>query len=393
MKKICLIIVFIVFTGKNIWSQSNKIEADTITLKELEIPNSPAFILLDQTPSTIERPNSSKAFALSILNSFQDSNGVPKNYAVDFTPFWFFKHPNMTSLKYAGYNVENKKQHIFGNIERASISFALITTTDTLTQKVINNLSVGLRLNLISIRSKQDIEDIIKANSDLINYLRDRDDRFEKHLADIKKSLNDNTAVPLKVSNPLLYSQTLKEFYEKEDENEGIKENGLKDILARKSAFAVDGAIGYNNFYLDNKFSNGHFGRFGAWLTLNYSWHIDKNPNGKNYFNLYAIGRYLSDGTSISNGEYQKQNFYDFGGKAEFEFKKISLAYEYIYRDSNSSNTFRSNGLLKYKISDNLFLTGAFGKNFGLNNNLISMLGINWGLSTGTEKATTKETL
>lgn len=379
MKKIYLIIVFFILAGKNAWSQSKEIKADTITLKELEIPNSPAFILLDQTPSTIERPSSSKAFALSILNSFQDSNGIPKNYAVDFTPFWFFKHPNMTSLKYAGYNVENKKQRVFGNIERASISFAFITTNDTLTQKTINNLSIGLRFNLISIRSKQDIKDIIKANSDLIKSIRERDDR-----------LNNFVDISLAATNPTLYHLKVKEFYAQDREKENSEEK-LKDILARKSVFAIDGAIGYNNFYLDNKFSNGHFGRFGAWLTLNYSWHIDKNANGKNYFNLYAIGRYLSDGTSISNGEYQKQNFYDFGGKAEFEFKKISLAYEYIYRDSSNSNTFRSNGLLKYKISDNLLLTGAFGKNFGSNNNLISMLGINWGLSTGTEKATAKE--
>ena len=101
---------------------------------------------------------------------------------------------------------------------------------------------------------------------------------------------------------------------------------------------------------------------------------------------MYALGRYLSDGTTLKNNEYISQNFYDFGGKLELEFKKLSVAYEYIYRINDISNTFRSNGIVKYKISDQLYLTGAFGKNFGDNNNLISLLGLNWGLSSGTEK-------
>jgi len=375
MKKIYYTIAILFCLGTKSWSQTS----DTLTLKDLEIPNSPAFILLDQTPSIIERPASSKAFVLNVLNSFQENNGIPKNYAADFTPFWFFKHPNMTSLKFAGYNTEKNRQRIFGNIERASISFAFVTTTDTLTKKSINNLSLGLRFNLLSVRSKKDIDDIKKANTALIALIKERDTRLNL-FADIR----------LAVDSPKVYKAKVKEFYKLEEENLTEDKNNLKDILARKPVFAIDGALGYNNFYIDNKYSDGHFGRFGAWMTANYSTHLDKDGSGKNYFNLYAIGRYLSDGTSLDNGKYQKKNFYDFGGKVELEFKKISIAYEYIYRINDISNTFRSSGLLKYKISDQLFLTGAFGKNFGTANNLISLLGLNWGLSSGSEKATVK---
>jgi hypothetical protein len=45
---------------------------------------------------------------------------------------------------------------------------------------------------------------------------------------------------------------------------------------------------------------------------------------------------------------------------------------------------------LNYKIPDQLILTGAFSKNFGTANNLISLLGLNLGLSSGSEKATVK---
>lgn len=106
----------------------------------------------------------------------------------------------------------------------------------------------------------------------------------------------------------------------------------------------------------------------------------------KSYVNLYALGRYASDGTTIINGRYTVQSFFDFGGKLEFEFKNISVAYEYIYRADDITNTFRSNGIVRYKVSDRLFFSGAFGKNFGEDNNLISLLGLNWGLTSGNEQ-------
>ena len=357
-------------------------QTDTLSLKELEIPNSPAFILLDQTPSVIERPASSKAFVLSILNSFQNNNGIPQNYAVEFTPFWFFKHPEMSSLKYAGYNAEKQRQMIFENIKRASISLAYVNSSDTATLRTINNISAGIRFNLITVRSKKDIETIINTNSDLINFMRTYDDSLEAYM--------DKYYPNVEEENPTLYHIAVKEFYERYGNNKKEKEVSIKDILAWKPVFAVDGAIGYNSFFIDNCIKDYHFGRFGAWLTFNYSCHLGKDKNSGKYFNLYAIGRYLSDGTALHNGKYSIANYYDFGGKAELEFSRLSVAFEYVYRLNNNINTFRANGLVKYKVSDQVYLTCSFGKNFGEINNLIALFGLNWGLSTGYEKATVK---
>lgn len=357
-------------------------KSDSLTLKDLEIPNSPGFILLDKTPTTIERPNSTKAFMLSALNSFTDNNGIPKNYAVDFTPFWFFKHPKMTSYKYMGYNKVKDRQNIFKDFKKVSISFAFLTTTDSATKNQINNLSLGLRTNLLSVRSKKDIEDYKEANTKLIGELKKIDSvikliPFPNPSDPINKYLEEKKAYDEKLTNYL----TQKELEEKDINND------LSDILKRRAVFAIDGAIGYNNFFLDNNYSSSHFGRFGAWLTVNYSQILETNGNDKNYLNIYALGRYLSDGTKMENNKYVLQNFYDFGGKLELEFKNISIAYEYIYRINDKKSTFRSNGILKYKISDQVFLNGAFGKNFGYNNNLISLLGLNWGISSGTEQS------
>ena len=376
MKAVIAITVISLCSMSNVLAQTE----DTLSLKDLEIPNSPGFILLDKAPSTIERPNSSKAFMLSVINSFEAGSTIPKNYAVDFTPFWFFKHPAMSSYKYAGYNAEKDKQMVFGHIKKVSVSFAFVTTTDTLTNIPVNNLSLGLRTNLMTIRSKADITDLKAANAKVVKYLRDMDTR-----------LNEAGIVfnPATMSREE-YDKKVNDFLAKEAKARSEDKSELAEILKRRPVFAVDGAVGYNNFFLNNNFSNSHFGRFGAWLTLNYSQVLDKKNKDKNYFNVYALGRYIADGTVFKNDQYNIQNFYDCGGKIELEFKKISLAYEYIYRVNDNTSTFRSNGLLKYKISDQLVLTGAFGKNFGDTHNLISLLGINWGLSSGSEKTIEK---
>ncbi|MCX6274587.1 MAG: hypothetical protein NTV09_05225 [Bacteroidetes bacterium] len=324
----------------------------------------------------MEAPNSSKAFMLGVINSFVGGSGIPQNYAVDFTPFWFFRHPNMTSYKYAGYDSKKDKQLVFSHIKKASVSFAFVTTTEIVTNDPVNNLSFGFRTNLIKIRSKQDIEDLKAANSKVVRYLRDLDSRLNE------AGIIYNPAVMTRQE----YDKKLEEFLANEEKARSEEKNELAEILKRRAVFAVDGSAGYNSFFLHSSFSGSHFGRLGAWLTLSYSQVLNKRSMDKSYVNLYALGRYILDGTTIINGKYSIQNFFDFGGKLEFEFKNISVAYEYIYRADDNTNTFRSNGMVKYKISDRLIFSGAFGKNFGEKNNLISLLGLNWGLTSGNEQ-------
>jgi len=342
---------------------------EKLNLKDFEIPTSPGFILLDQAPSSIERPNSPKAFAISALNSFTESNGLPQNYAVEFTPFWFFKHKNMNVLKYMGYN--NKEEHFFSAIKMVSISMAYINQTDSLSETPVNNISIGARTNLIKIRSNNNLNAIALANQTAVKQLKKIDSIIVSRIG------------PGNPIDPEAYRQRHLQLLNTLQDS---LKNNLSKALLQKPIFAVDFAIAYNTFFTNNDFSTQQFGRFGTWLTVNWSLKLKDNSN---YLNLYAIGRYLKDGTDKNDiGQYYSQSLYDFGGKLEFELNKFSIGYEYIYRSNDLIKTSRSTGQLKYRISDNLLLTGAYGKNFGDSNNLVSMLGINFGIATGNEKAT-----
>lgn len=368
-----LLFIIFLFAVNILFAQQNDKTKKELNLKDIEMPTSPGFILLDQSPTNIERPNSGKALAVSALSSFTESNGLPQNYAVEFTPFWFFKHPNMNVLKYLGY--KDKIQRPFSSLKMVTLSLAYVNQTDTVSQTPINNISVGARTNIIKIRSKNNLDEIEKANTKAVAALRNINNEIVKLIG------------PFDPIDPAGYK--IKQEHLLSTLQDSLN-NNLSEASLQKPIFAIDFAIAYSTFFTNNDYSTKKFGRFGTWITLN---HAEKlSSDNSSYLNLYAIGRYLRDGTYKDDvGDFYLQTFFDFGGKIEFELNKFSIAYEYIQRSNNSIKTSRSTGQIKYKISDNLLLIGAFGENFGNNNNLVSMLGLNFGILSGNEKATIED--
>ncbi|WP_394776123.1 hypothetical protein [Flavobacterium sp.] len=68
------------------------------------------------------------------------------------------------------------------------------------------------------------------------------------------------------------------------------------------------------------------------------------------------------------------------GAKVELQFNDFAIDYEYINR-TNQKDNYRSVGNLKYKINERFSITGGFGKNFEKTDNLVSFLGISWGIA------------
>src|SRR5688572_23131929 len=67
-----------------------------IEIHDLGIPTAPAFVLLDVTPASVERPESPKAFVLNLLSTVSQSEGLPRNYALQVAPYWLTSHENLT---------------------------------------------------------------------------------------------------------------------------------------------------------------------------------------------------------------------------------------------------------------------------------------------------------
>lgn len=342
---------------------------ETIKLTDLELPNAPAFTILDYSPTIISNPKTTQELTLSLINSVNSSNGMPTDYALEFTPFWTFSGEN-TSLK--SYLESEVKPIRFEPYKNLSISLASVKKDS------IQNLSFGLRTNVLTI-SNEKINEIVKGknnsiNQDLvaINYIIDNEFDFNKN----KYESGSNEAkewdkIRLNlIAKNTTYKDLTKKIYDKLEE---IKR------LRTKPKFSIDIASAYNHFFDDKEYKSGKFGRFGAWATVNYNAPF---KNEKNYLCLYGYARYLVsemeyDTITVS---YVKDKSLDFGGKLEFQFSDLTIGYEYVKRTSEKEN-YRSVGNIKYKINDNIILNGGFGKNFEKTDNLISFFGVSWGIS------------
>ncbi len=355
MKRICTFLCLLVAT--------NGFSQDPIDLSDLATPSSPAFVLMDLSPSTVFVPSNLKALSLNVLSDFasNDNSNVPKNYAIELTPFWYIKNSNMDFKKYYNLRGENyEKQNIFGDIfKRASVSIAFTDNDYGVYTESQRALSVGVRTSLIKMISKNSIEKINQSNTKFYNYIK---------------------------SLPIQISPTQEELDARREQIANSDEyKALSQALQAKPVFVVDFAAAYSTLLEDNDGQlSDTFARFGAWLSTDLAFNFTKN-NTQNYFHFYTVFRYLRDGLNVDDmGQPFTTTVFDFGGKVEFELDKLSIGYEYVSREGDT-DSYRSVGTIKYRINDKFLLEGGFGDSFKAGDTAISILGIKWGIDSGNE--------
>jgi hypothetical protein len=343
-----------------------------LSIDDLKIPASPAFILLDVAPTSIDRPTTTNAFSTSVLNSINENNGLPENYAIDFAPYWFFKHQKLTAKSYWGYKKEktNIKQTPFSQARFGNISLATVKSeikTDTLgTVQENNNIAVGIRTTLVQTRSRKVLNEIDNWNA--------------KHIARTSELMTDTNLSPT----------DLIKILEKDSVLNLCNENIAK-LIKRRPVLALDFAGASSWSFDNNDYYSMKRNRAGVWLTLNYAQSLNKSENKSRneFFNLYLTTRLLNTEDVLSdNGELISTTIFDNGGKLELELNKFSLSYEFIYRNNikdELDDSFRSSGMIKYRATEQLLITATFGKNFGDFNNLITQIGLSWGIGNNNQ--------
>ena len=94
-------------------------------LDDLKAPSAPAFVLLGVSPTKVERPQAVKALVLSAVTASGD--GFPKNFAVEFTPYWF----GSPSLNFADYYRRNVLKDIPRHLSISVATTPLSTAPDS----------------------------------------------------------------------------------------------------------------------------------------------------------------------------------------------------------------------------------------------------------------------
>lgn len=356
---------------------------DSLKTSDLEVPNSPALTLLDKSFSLVEVSNSSNSINANLVNI--------KDNAIEVVPYWLLKKNRFASSNaYYGFTVDGTdkiiRQDIFNDLKKVSVSLAYTTTEE------LSSISFGLRANIISVKN--------------INRINAEIDRQKAYMAARNAHIAANKAAQiLKLENTPERQAILAVLKADPDNSKLINYKTELDTEARNSLmdaydtankatfdqisdsfnkyynhkyFSWDIALGASENFPGNQSDTGRLGRYGVWSTAKYSFII-----GEDFLNLYGYGRYLNDESLVDAAtlDYIKKDYLDFGGKLEFEYKKVSISAEYINRNGDDTD-FRLVGVVQYKIDDNLYLSGGYGKNFDADSgNLLTLFGLKWGLN------------
>ena len=342
------------------------LQAQQVDLSEFTLANAstPAFVLVEETPTAIYTPENLKALAIHALDNFG------KSLSIEATPYFLInqERKDRTYQKYIGVMQDEEtkklKQNPFSGLNTTTISFAYVDKEFSGLADERKTYSIGVRTTLLRFYNKEKVH----ANT-----------------VGMATALSDIT-VPVEVLTQ--GPEAIQAYYnDNQEEINALLEPYQKVI---KPQFRLDAAIGYSTLFKENSISSGTVKRFGSWLTSETSIILNEGSDAKtnNYFNLLLTARYIEDGFNASTPEDFFTNFYrDFGGKLEFEFGKLGVGYEYISRKGTIDSE-RSVGNIRFTINKDISITGGFGKDFSVNedDNLVTLFGIHWGINTGNSK-------
>lgn len=349
MKKIILFSCFLI-TQIMVSQETNKI----VDLKNVQIVNSTALALLDNTAAVITSNPDCKDFSINTENLSNISFDVSLNKG------------KLSGLEYYGLgnSTADFKQVTTDKLLRPNVS-GVVTKNDSTA-----NIAIGFNVNVLTVfrvnKEKMDSSfRIMTKSAKELNSLADaimaekypQYDKFtnpEKYLEQRNKVLD---SIPTKISD---------EFAE----------------ILRKPLLMLDVASAYSILYPNNTFKDNQPDRLGVWSTLTA---CGKLAGKNNYINFYGFIRYLEDKAvynkvNLNYDDHMK--YFDFGGKVQLDFNDLSIGYEYIKRNGNGKD-YRSVGMIQYKVTADVYLTGGFGKNFTSDSDkdLVSLFGIRWGIN------------
>lgn len=416
MKKILVLFTILLF--------SSGIKAqDTLKFNDLIAPESPGFQILGVSPQTIFRPSDTKALGTYFLNNIDDGSGLIKDVAIEVTPYWLKKRPDLSFEEYFGLTPSKSDNKFIEDIKQTFVlSFA--TTDYKSASDSVNGRSWGFGFRTMLLRGTprvneriQQLESLKQADfvsevySDVLEDLEDADnidrknvlelfsDKFDIYLdnPDLIQNfdtgqieyLKSATLEYLKVYLPTATSE-ITPFIEEREANTGedVIAKIREESLVRKGLqVQLSGATSIN--IPNNDFEATQGGDYGFWLTVSHP--VSKEGD----IQFTGLARYLGSFQNIGATNT------DLGFSLSQTKKKYSLSGEFIYRSFeeefstsdingqpitaiNKDNSFRFTANLQVKITGDANLSFSAGKDFDSKitseSNVIALIGLNFDL-------------
>jgi len=335
----------------------------------LRTPSSPAFVLLGVEPSSVEKPNTPSDFAASILSATSNLSALPKDYALETSPYWLFSHRRKSWRDDINRNVLESVTRTF----TLSVATAELGTSDA----PVRGLAVSGRLSLFSgrlqdssVKQIESLENVLAASAATdLGVLAPVFDSILATLLGSATTMADSLAALAKFDS--LKTEAITSLASSgaiETDTEELTQQAEAIVMAREG-FQVDLAGGTAWRAPSAALDSTDFDRFGLWLTASYT---------ANDLSFIALARYLGiDGTD--------QDVLDFGGRFIYAQDRFALSAEYVDRHINNGpgDQWRLAGVFDYRVSRAIWLTGTFGRNYDddARGSLLAQLGLSLNLS------------
>jgi len=283
-------------------------------------PVSPAFVLLGIAPTAVERPNTPADLAFSILNRAATLTGLPRDVALEISPYWLVKHPRL--------NWEQDSTRTIATSLLRTMTISVATAdlgTDT---RPISGLAVGLRAAVASGRLSREAIDQLRQLGTLVdrenlvfdNLIKQRRGVLQRALT---RELKNATS---RADTGRLTAKTdsaVRDFVEQLPISEEYRaamdstDEFARDLALSRTGFVLEVAGGLVWAAPGDVVDSARVSRWGAWVTAGY-----QSPA----WSFVAVNRFL---TAVSD---TAQDALDVGLRLIHTERRWAVSAEAVFR-------------------------------------------------------------
>ncbi len=345
----------------------------------LNVPVSPAFILLDAEPVTVEEPANPTDFFASLRNATTGFTAFPNTYAINFAPGWMFG-----GRKY-GYDDFSSGSRIGQNVGQ-SFLVSMGVLTQTLTDSVdYTKASLGFKFSLFPGKADTAFDDLHRRHEFILNKVAQLRVSLDEQADSLLKldpdyitldnminaeAAKDNPDVELIQSLQKSRDRVENEFRDKIVAGFDTQLAEIRDTIAqmsfRRYGFFLDFAGGAAFGFPNNTVGDAGIDRFGFWATCGYLTKKDLNIIATARLMNFQDQAFIDQGTGTLG--IGNNMFFDAGARLVYRRNRFGVSAEGVLRQPMNNKgidgTSRASFSVDYQVNQNQVLNFTFGKNF-----------------------------
>ncbi len=346
---------------------------ETPDFNRLKTPESPAFAILGTVPSEVQRPTSPRGFAVSFLDALQgqrESSLIPSSFAVEVNPFWWSSHPEITFEEYEKGGLPSLWRTL--TVSMATTDQPLPVPGDE-PGASFRRIGIGLRSTVFG---TQDREPCVDRILDVASTLSDAV-AGGVALAIVQDPGLAERAADLEALREELF-EGARAGLSREDQATLQSVESCTDEIADRTGFvmgiAAAGALGFlppGDPGSPVPEPTSELNTFGLWITPSYL---------MGSFSGVTLLRARWNELGAEDAAFAL----DLGGRAIYSSGRFAASAEGVYRrrdlEGETREEWRAAVVLDVRVSDDLWLTSTFGRDFepGASGSLIALANLQW---------------